>query len=85
MNKYYIPQFHIYDNDAEKSIFLKLSKVVNEPELNFFPDMVVKFSQDTVYTAMTRTFAKTTKIVQKPSDFGSFLWHWQVFMRVAFI
>ena len=24
------------------------------------------------HTAMTRTFAKTTKIVQKPSDFGSF-------------
>ena len=36
-------------------------------------------------TAMTKTFAKTTKIVQKPSDFGSFLWHWQVFMKVAFI
>ena len=34
------------------------------------------------YTAMTRTFAK---IIQKPSDFGSFLWHWQVFLRAAFI
>ena len=27
MNKYYIPQFHIYDNDAEKSIFVQCSKV----------------------------------------------------------
>ena len=25
------------------------------------------------YTAMTRSFAKTTKIIQKPSDFESFL------------
>ena len=38
-----------------------------------------------IYTAMTKAFAKTTKIVQKPSDFGSFLWHWQVFLKVAFI
>ena len=37
------------------------------------------------HTAMTRNFAKTTKIIQKPSDFVSFLWHWQVFLRVAFI
>ena len=37
------------------------------------------------YTAMTRSFAKTTKIIQKPSVFGSFLWLEQVFLRVAFI
>ena len=36
-------------------------------------------------TAMTKTFAKTTKIVQKPSVFWWFLWHWQVFLKVAFI